>query len=106
MSGKKKSNTVNDARIDMFLNKYKTKEDQRINAAKTLDGMLNVPMLSSYTRKNQTQRLYFKNLDVFILATPTCVITIGLWVPAGNKQLIHSLMVQRRKLSEEVRNCY
>ena len=29
MYGKKKSTTVNDARLDMFLNKFKTKEDQR-----------------------------------------------------------------------------
>ena len=39
MYGKKKSTTVNDARLDMFLNKYKPKEDQIVNAAKTLHGI-------------------------------------------------------------------
>ena len=38
MYRKKKSTTVNDVRLDMFLNKYKTKEDQIINAAETLHG--------------------------------------------------------------------
>ena len=36
MYRKTKSTTVNDARLDMFLNKYKTNEDQRINAATML----------------------------------------------------------------------
>ena len=36
----------------------------------------------------------------------TCVITIVLWVAAGNKQSIYSLMVQRIKLPKEVRHCY
>ena len=79
MYGKKKSTTVNDARLDMFPNKYKTKEDQRKNTTKTLDGS---SILFSATRKNQTQRFYFKSLDVFIFATYTCVITNGLCMAA------------------------
>ena len=46
MYGKKKSTTVNDAKLDMFLNKYKTKKDQIANAAKTLDGTSMHPCFS------------------------------------------------------------
>ena len=46
MYGKKKSTAVNDARLDIFLNKDKTKENQTINAAKTLDGSSMPPCFS------------------------------------------------------------
>ena len=43
MYGKKKSTTVNDTRLYIFLNKNKTKEDQVMNAAETLDESLMPP---------------------------------------------------------------
>ena len=51
MHGKKKSTTVNNTRLDMFLNKYKTKEDQRINSAETLDRSSMPPCFSVLQEK-------------------------------------------------------
>ena len=104
MYGKKKSTTVNDARLDMFLNKFKTKEDQRKNAAKALDGSSMRPCFSVLQEKIKRRVIFHKFGCLYL-----CHIHLRYhhWIMggSGNKRSIHSLIVQRRKLPE-VKHCY
>ena len=101
MYGMKKLYDINQARFEMFLSKYKPKQ-QRISTLKKVGWKFLTCLLQSFIGKSIKSNLHIKYMDVFCKTTPTNSITIKLRLEDYDRKAIPVTVVLRRNLSEEI----